>query len=255
MDAIWRFRDLVWFLAYRDIQLRYRQTFLGASWAVLQPLATMAVFSLFFGKLGKLPSDGLPYPLFAFCALVPWQLFAYSLAESSGSLIANQNLITKIYFPRLVIPVAAVLGGTVDFAVSFCVLLSLMAWYQIVPTLAVVFLPLFLLLAVVTALGVGLWLSALSVRYRDVRYTIPFLTQFWLFCTPIAYPSSLVPDRWRWVVGLNPMAGVVEGFRWCLLGTSSVPSALVTSIPVAVAVFVGGLIYFARVERSFADVI
>ncbi|MBA3726986.1 MAG: ABC transporter permease [Armatimonadetes bacterium] len=255
LSALWRYRELVWFLTWRDIQLRYRQTLLGVTWAILQPIATMAVFSLFFGRLGRIPSDGLPYPIFAFCALLPWHLFAYALAESSNSLVANQNLVTKIYFPRLVIPLASVLSGVMDFAVSFLVLLVLMFYYGIrLSAASLLVLPL-LLLAIVTALGVGLWLSALNVRYRDVRYTIPFLTQFWLFSTPVAYSSSLVPQNWRPLLGLNPMAGVVEGFRWALLSAGEPPRTLMVSVPVAILLFYTGLRYFDRMERSFADIV
>jgi lipopolysaccharide transport system permease protein len=253
--ALWQYRDLVRFLTWRDIQLRYRQTALGVAWALLQPLATMAVFTVFFGRFGKMPSDGLPYPLFAFCALVPWQLFAYALNESSNSLVGNQNLVTKIYFPRLIIPLSSVLSGLMDFMVSFVLLLGMLAWYHKIPTAAVIVLPALVLLAIVTALGVGLWLSALNVQYRDVRYTIPFLTQFWFFATPIAYSSALVPPRWRLLVGLNPMAGVVEGFRHALLGTGAVPSLVWVSVLVSLLVFLTGLQYFGRMERKFADVV
>ncbi|MBI3393705.1 MAG: ABC transporter permease, partial [Nitrospirae bacterium] len=217
---------------------------------------TMVVFTIFFGKLAKIPSDGIPYPVFAFAALLPWQLFAHSLNESSNSLVANKNLITKVYFPRLVIPMSAVLAGLVDFAIAFAVLLGMMFYYGIVPTAAVWTLPLFIVLAVATALAVGLWLSALNVEYRDVRYTIPFLTQFWMFATPIAYPSSLIPEAWRPLYGLNPMAGVVEGFRWALLGKEQGPGALLWVSVAAVSVFlVGGLYYFRRMEKTFADVV
>ncbi len=256
LKEFWEYRELLYFLIWRDIKVRYKQTALGAAWAIIQPLFTMIVFSIFFGRLAKIPSDGVPYPIFAFCALLPWQLFAHALTESGNSLVVSQNLITKVYFPRLVIPVAAVLAGLVDFAIAFVVLLGMMAYYGIVPTMAVVFLPLFLLLAVTTALAVGLWLSALNVQYRDVRYTIPFLTQFWLFITPIAYPSSLVPEGWRTLFGLNPMAGVVESFRWALLGTASAPGPmLAVSVGVVVALLVGGLYYFRRMEKTFADVV
>ncbi len=251
---LWRYRELAFFLTWRDISVRYKQTLLGAAWAIIQPFFTMVVFSVFFGFLGKMPSDGLPYPVFTFCALLPWQLFAYSLAESGNSLVANQNLITKVYFPRVVIPLAATLGGLLDFVIAFIVLLIMMVVYGIRPTAAVWTLPLFVLLALVTALGAGLWLSALNVEYRDVRYTIPFLTQFWLFMTPIAYPSSLVPAAWRALYGLNPMVGVVEGFRWALLGTGSAPGPLMAvSVLASVALLVSGLFYFRRMERTFAD--
>ncbi len=256
LKEFWEYRELLYFLIWRDIKVRYKQTALGAAWAIIQPRFTMIVFSIFFGRLAKIPSDGVPYPIFVYCALLPWQLFAHALTESGNSLVVSQNLITKVYFPRLVIPVAAVLAGLVDFAIAFVVLLGMMAYYGIVPTMAVVFLPLFLLLAVTTALAVGLWLSALNVQYRDVRYTIPFLTQFWLFITPIAYPSSLVPEGWRTLFGLNPMAGVVESFRWALLGTASAPGPmLAVSVAVVVALLVGGLYYFRRMEKTFADIV
>jgi len=216
----------------------------------------MVVFSIFFGRLAKIPSDGVPYPIFVYCALLPWQLFAHGMIESGNSLVANQNLITKVYFPRLVIPIATVLSGLVDFAIAFAVLLGMMFYYGIVPTVASFTLPLFLLLAIAAAMAVGLWLSALNVQYRDVRYTIPFLTQFWLFATPIAYPSSLVPEQWRVLYGLNPMSGVVEGFRWALLATENAPGPmLAVSVAVVVALLIGGLYYFRRMEKSFADVV
>jgi lipopolysaccharide transport system permease protein len=256
LRELWEYRELLYFLTWRDIKVRYKQTALGAAWAIIQPLFMMLVFSLFFGRLAKVPSDGIPYPVFTFCALLPWQLFAHSLTESSNSLVGNQNLITKVYFPRLVIPIAAVLGGLVDFCIAFVILLLLMAWFGLVPTLAVVALPGFILLAILTALGVGLWLSALNVQYRDVRYTIGFLTQFWLFATPVAYPSSLIPAQWRWLYGLNPMAGVVEGFRWALLGKTQGPGwLLLVSVLVVIILLVSGLYYFRRMEQTFADVV
>jgi lipopolysaccharide transport system permease protein len=256
LKELWEYRELLYFLMWRDIKVRYKQTALGAAWAVIQPFFMMIVFSLFFGRLGKIPSDGIPYPVFVYCALLPWQLFAFALSESSNSLVGNQNLITKVYFPRLVVPISAVLGGLIDFAIAFVILLAMMAYYGIVPGIAIVTLPLFILLAVMTALGVGLWLSALNVQYRDVRYTIGFLTQFWLFATPVAYPSSLVPAKWRALYGLNPMAGVVEGFRWALLGKSDPPGALlVVSIIAVVLLLVGGLYYFRRMEQTFADIV
>jgi lipopolysaccharide transport system permease protein len=253
---LWEYRELLFFLIWRDIQVRYKQTVLGAAWAVLQPVLTMLVFSIFFGRLAGMPSDGIPYPVFVYAALLPWQLFAYALTESGNSLVANQQLVTKVYFPRLLIPISAVLAGLVDFAISFVVLLGLMLYYGIVPTLAILTLPVFLLFALVTALAVGLWLSALNVEYRDVRYTLPFLTQFWLFATPIAYSSSLVPEPWRALYGLNPMAGVVEGFRWALLGKAgSLDSMVFVSVVVVIALLVGGLAYFRRMEKTFADVV
>lgn len=253
---LWDYRELLYFLTWRDVKVRYKQTALGAAWAIIQPLFMMLVFSLFFGRLAKIPSDGIPYPIFTFCALLPWQLFAHALTESSNSLVANERLITKVYFPRLVVPIAAVLGGLVDFAVAFAILLVMMFYYGIVPTWAIVTLPGFILLAVMTALGVGLWLSALNVKYRDVRYTINFLIQFWLFATPVAYPSSLVPAKWRALYGLNPMAGVVEGFRWALLGKQEAPGAMLwVSVAVVIAILIGGLYYFRRMEQQFADVV
>jgi lipopolysaccharide transport system permease protein len=253
---LWDYRELLYFLTWRDVKVRYKQTALGAAWAIIQPLFMMLVFSLFFGRLAKIPSDGIPYPIFTFCALLPWQLFAHALTESSNSLVANERLITKVYFPRLVVPIAAVLGGLVDFAVAFAILLVMMFYYGIVPTWAIVTLPGFLLLAVMTALGVGLWLSALNVKYRDVRYTINFLIQFWLFATPVAYPSSIVPQKWRALYGLNPMAGVVEGFRWALLGKQEAPGAMLwVSVAVVILILIGGLYYFRRMEQQFADVV
>jgi lipopolysaccharide transport system permease protein len=256
LAAVWQYRELLFFLSWRDIKVRYKQTALGVAWAVLQPVFTMAVFSIFFGRLAGIPSAGVPYPIFAFCGLLPWQLFAYSLTESSNSLVANKELITKVYFPRLVIPVSAVFAGLVDFLISFAVLIGLIWYYQIVPTRAIWTLPLFVLLAVSVALGVGLWLSALNVRYRDVRYTLPFLTQIWLVATPIAYPSTLVPEEWRALYGINPMAGVVEGFRWALLNAGTPPGPLlIVSVLVTVILFVSGLYYFRRMERIFADTV
>jgi lipopolysaccharide transport system permease protein len=253
---VWAYRELLFFLIWRDVKVRYKQTALGAAWAILQPVMTMVVFSVFFGRLAKMPSDGIPYPVFAFAALLPWQLFAYALSESSNSLVGSQHLITKVYFPRLVVPLAAVLAGLVDFAIAFAVLLALMWYYGIVPTAAIVLLPLFVLLAVVTALAAGLWLSSLNVKYRDVRYTIPFLTQFWMFATPVAYPSSLVPEHWRPLFGLNPMAGVVEGFRWALLGKAQGPGPLLAVSVVAVVILlIGGLMYFRQMETTFADLV
>jgi homopolymeric O-antigen transport system permease protein len=253
---LWAYRELLYFLVWRDIKVRYKQTALGAAWAILQPVLTMVVFTLFFGNLAKVPSDGIPYPLFSFTGLVPWTLFAYSLTESSGSLVSNQNLITKVYFPRLIIPLASVLSGLVDFAISFGVLLLLMLYYGVVPTVYIWTVPLFVLLAIAAALSVGIWLSALNVEFRDVRYTIPFLTQLWMFVTPLAYASSLVPPRWRIVYGLNPMAGVVEGFRWALLGRTAAPSVLLAiSVAVVIVLLVGGILYFRRMERTFADVV
>jgi len=256
LRELWQYRELLFFLIWRDIKVRYKQTALGATWAVLQPVFTMVVFSLFFGRLAKVPSDGIPYPVFSYCALLPWQLFAYALAESSNSVVANERLVSKVYFPRLVIPVAGVLAGLVDFAIAFVVLIFLMLHYGIAPTWTIATLPLFVLLTILTALAVGLWLSALNVQYRDVRYTVGFLTQIWLFLSPVAYSSSLVPVRWRALYGLNPMAGVIEGFRWALVGKTAAPGAmLAVSVLMVMLLLVGGLFYFRRMENNFADVI
>jgi len=256
LRTVWAYRELLYFLIWRDVKVRYKQTALGAAWAVLQPVLTMVVFSVFFGQLGKIPSDGLPYPIFAYTALLPWQLFAHTLTESGNSLVSNQELITKVYFPRLVIPLSSVLAGLVDFSIAFSVLLGMMYYYGIAPSMAVLTLPLFIMLACATALAVGLWLAALNVQYRDVRYTIPFLTQFWLFATPIAYPASLVPDPYRALYGLNPMVGVVEGFRWALLGqTDALNPSVFVSVLVVGVLLTGGLFYFRRMESTFADVV
>ena len=256
LRELWNYRELLYFLTWRDLKVHYKQTALGAAWAVIQPLFMMLVFSVFFGRLARVPSDGVPYPVFTFCALLPWQLFANALNSSSNSLVGNQNLITKVYFPRLVVPISAVLGGLVDFAIAFVILLAMLFFYGIAPGWQIVALPAFIMLAVMTALAVGLWLSALNVQYRDVRYTINFLIQFWLFATPVAYPSSIVPAQWRVLYGLNPMVGVVEGFRWCLLGKRESPNALVLVSAVVVSVLLaGGLYYFRRMEQQFADVV
>ena len=253
---LWEYRELLFFFAWRDIKVRYRQTVMGALWAIIQPFFTMVIFSLFFGRLANVPSDGVPYPLFSFTALVPWTFFANALAQASNSLVVNSNMVKKIYFPRLALPIATVLAGVVDFVLAFVVLLGIMFFYGVVPTVNIIWLPFFALLALVTSLGVSLWLAAMNVQFRDVRYTIPFLTQAWLFVTPIAYPSSLLPEPWRTVYGLNPMAGVVEGFRWALLGTDTAPGKIIiVSALVAVTLFISGAFYFRRMEQSFADVL
>ena len=256
LRELWNYRELLFILVWRDIKVRYKQTALGALWAILQPVLATVVFSIFFGRFAKVPSDGIPYPVFAYVGLLPWQLFAYALNESANSLVSNQNLIRKVYFPRLVIPLSAILAGLVDFAIAFVVLLGLFWKYHIVPSASLVVLPVFILLAVASALAMGLWLSALNVQYRDVRYTIPFLTQLWLFATPVVYPSSLVPAKWRALYGLNPMAGVVEGFRWALLGKAANPGPLVwVSAGMVVLLLLGGVIYFRRMESTFADIV
>jgi lipopolysaccharide transport system permease protein len=256
LRELWAYRELLYFLVWRDIKVRYKQTVLGAAWAVIQPFFTMVVFSLFFGRLAGVPSDGLPYPIFAYAALVPWTYFANALIQSSNSLVEHERMIKKVYFPRLMIPAASAFAGLLDFAIAFIILLGMMFWYGIVPGIAIWTVPLFILLAALTALGVGLWFAALNVRYRDVRYVIGFVVQFWLFATPVAYSSTLVPEQWRLLYGLNPMVGVVEGFRWALLGQGQAPGAmLAVSVATVVTIFVGGLLYFRRMEDSFADVV
>jgi lipopolysaccharide transport system permease protein len=256
LKELWHYRELLFFLAWRDIKVRYTQTALGAAWAIIQPLLSMIVFTIFFGRLAKVPSDGIPYPLFAYTALVPWQLFAYALTESSNSVVLSERLITKVYFPKLVIPFASVLAGLVDFTIAFSLVIGMLIWYHITPTWAVLTVPLFVLFTMATALAAGLWLSALNVQYRDVRHTLTFIVQFWLFASPVVYPSTLIPARWRPLYGLNPMAGVIEGFRWALLRKAPAPGPMLgVSILVTAAVLVGGLYYFRRMEKTFADVV
>jgi lipopolysaccharide transport system permease protein len=256
LGDLWFYRELVYFLTWRDVKVRYKQTVLGAAWAVLQPLINMVVLSVIFGNLARLSTEGYPRQVFTFTALLPWGLFAKALTDAGRSMLANRNMITKIYFPRLIIPLSSVLGGLVDFAIAFVVLLGMMLYYGVTPGPAAWTLPLFLLLAVVTALGVGLWLSALNVLYRDVGYLLPFLTQIWMLVTPVAYSSTEIPEQWRLLYALNPMAGVVEGFRWALLGTATAPGPLVlVSAGIALLVLVSGLVYFRHMERSFADMI
>jgi lipopolysaccharide transport system permease protein len=256
LNELWEYRELLYFLVWRDIKVRYKQTALGAVWAVIQPFMTMVVFSLFFGHLAKVPSDNVPYPIFAFTALVPWTFFANGLSQASNSLVGASNLIAKVYFPRLIVPVASIVAGLIDLLIAFVVLIGMMLYYGIFPTVNIIWLPLFVLLAWAIALGVGLWLSALNVNYRDVRYVVPFVLQFWLFATPIAYPSSLLPEPWRTVYGLNPMVGVVEAFRWALLGTNAAPRATIAiSVMATVVILITGAFYFRRMERTFADTV
>jgi lipopolysaccharide transport system permease protein len=254
LAELWQYRELLYFMVWRDIKSRFKQTALGVSWVILQPVLTMVVFSLILGRLAGVPSEGAPYPIYTFAALLPWQLFNHAVTQSGASLVNSRELLTKVYFPRLVIPLSGVLVGLVDFALAFAVLLVLMAYYGVVPTIAILTLPLLVLLTVSTAFALGLWLAVLNVRYRDIRYTIPFLMQFWLIATPIAYPASLIPERWRMLYALNPLVGVVDGFRWALIGTpeSLHPSAFI-SVGVVVVLLVGGLLYFRRMERTFAD--
>ena len=257
LNELWQFRELLFFLTWRDIKVRYKQTVIGAASAIIQPFMTMVVFSLFFGGLAKIPSDGIPYPIFSFAALVPWTFFATGLGSSSNSLIGSSNLITKIYFPRLVIPISSVMSGVVDFVLAFVMLCLMMLFFGIVPNINVLWLPLLLLLAFTTSLGVGLWLSAMNVQFRDIRYVVPFFIQFWMFATPIVYPSNLIQNETlRTLYGLNPMVGVVEGFRWALLGTNTAPgSIIIVSWLVAFSLLVSGMFYFRRMERTFADVV
>ena len=253
---LWEYRELLYFLVWRELKVRYKQTAVGAAWAVLQPFLTMLIFSLFFGKLAHIPSGGLPYPVFYYSALLPWMYFAASLQNATNKIVENQNVITKVYFPRLILPISATLSGLVDFGISFLMFIAIMVYYRIHPSWAVLMLPVFLLLAVLTALGMGLWLSALNAIYRDVRFVVPFLVQFWMFASPVVYPSSLVPEKWRWLYGLNPMAGVIEGFRWSLAGSGDPPSRmLLASSAVVVAVLFGGLMYFQKMETTVADVV
>ena len=254
LREVWAYRELLYFFIWRDVKIRYKQTSIGVLWVVLQPVLTMLVFTLFFGRLAKLPSQGLPYPVFYFAALVPWTYFSYALQMTTNVVVDNQRLITKVYFPRLILPISSALSGLVDFAIGFVVLAIFTVAYGIRPTLAALWLPALLALAVCTALGVGLWLSALNALYRDVRYVIPFLIQFWMFASPVAYPSTLVPEKWRWLYGLNPMAGVIDGFRWAITGRGQAPGLLLLASSAVVALVVlGGLFFFNRMETAVAD--
>jgi lipopolysaccharide transport system permease protein len=256
LKELWDYRELLYFLVWRDVKVRYKQAALGAAWAILQPLLTMLIFSVIFGMFAKVPSDGTPYPLFAFVALVPWNFFATSLGQSSNSVVGSANLITKVYFPRLAIPLASVLAGLVDFALSFIVLLGMMVYYHHAPTIHVLWLPLFILLGLAAAVGMGFWLSAMNVKYRDVRYVVPFLVQFWMYASPIIYPSSMIPARYRTLYALNPIVGVVDGFRWALLGTKTAPGPMLAVSSAATVLFlVGGALYFRRMEAEFADIV
>jgi len=256
LGELWEYRELLYFLAWRDIKVRYKEAALGASWAILQPLLTMLIFSLFFGRLAKVPSDGIPYPLFSFTALVPWTFFVMAVQQSSNSVVGSANLISKVYFPRLAIPVATVLAAVVDFGISFVVLLGMMIYYRRMPTIHALYVPFFVLLAFLASLGVGLWLSALNVKYRDIRYVVPFLLQFWMFASPIVYPTSMLPARYRTLYALNPMVGVVDGFRWALLGSQTAPGPVIAVSAAATILFLlGGALYFRRMEAQFADVV
>jgi lipopolysaccharide transport system permease protein len=255
LKELWAYRELITAFTLRDVKLRYKQTGLGIAWAVLQPLLTMVIFTIFFGGLAKLPSDGVPYPLFVLAALLPWTLFAEGLTRSTTTMVTNSNIITKVYFPRLIMPLSSILSPLVDFAVSFIILLAMMVYYGFVPTVNILFLPVFLLLALATALGVGLWLSALNVKYRDFQYTVPFLIQIWMFASPVAYAASLVPESIRVWYGLNPMAGVIEGFRWALLGTGAPSAMVLVSVGMVLLILVSGMFYFRRMEQYYSDIV
>ena len=256
LAELWRYRELIYFFIWRDVKVRYKQTILGGAWAVIQPFLTMLIFSIFFGRLAKIPSDSVPYPIFTYTALVPWQFFATGLSLSSMSLVSGSNLVKKIYFPRLALPVSKVLSGVVDFVLAFLMLIGMMVYYHIAPNAHVLWLPFFFLMAMTTTLGVSIWFSAMHVQFRDVQYAVPFLIQAWMFATPVAYPSSLLREPWRTIYGINPMVGVVEGFRWSLLGTSTAPGPIIfVSFLVSIAVLLSGTFYFRRVEKTFADVV
>ncbi len=255
LRELWTYRELLYFLAWRDVKVRYKQTVLGAAWAILQPLLTMAVFAIFLGRLAHIASDGLPYPLFSFAGLVPWTYFATAVTSGAMSIVGSQQLISKVYFPRLIIPLAATVTPLVDFAIAMVMLVAMLLWYHAVPSAAIVWLPLLVVLAVATAFATSLWLSTLTVLYRDVRYIVAFLMQFWMFATPVAYPASLVPEQWRLLYGLNPMTGVVEGFRWALVGGPSPGPIVAASAVVVIAMLTAGLVFFRRAEGTFADVI
>jgi lipopolysaccharide transport system permease protein len=256
LRPVWEYRELLYFLVWRDIKVRYKQTAIGAAWAICQPLLTMMIFAVIFGRLAKIPSDNVPYPIFAFAGLLPWTYFSQSISRSGVSLVSDSNLIRKIYFPRLIIPAAAVVAPAVDFVLSFLILMIMMAWYRVIPGRAAVALPLFMSLAIVAALGVSLWLSALNVRYRDVGHAIPFLVQFWMYASPVVYPVSLIPRQWRALYSLNPMVGVVEGFRWGLLGKASPDfESIAIGIGTSLILLFSGLVFFKRMERVFADIV
>ena len=253
---LWNYRELLYFFVWRDVKVRYKQTAIGAAWAVLQPFLAMLVFTLFFGKLAHIPSEGLPYPVFSYSGLLPWMYFAASLQTATNTIVENQRVVTKVYFPRLTLPLSSVLSGLVDFGISFLMFVAMMIYYHMRPSITMLWLPAFLLLAVLTALGVGLWLSAMNAIYRDVRYVLPFLVQFWMFASPVVYPASLMPAKWRWVYGLNPMTGVIEGFRWSLAGRGDAPGHLIlVSSGVVLLVLLGGVAYFQRMETTIADVV
>ena len=256
LREIWAYRELLWILAWRDVSVRYKQSIVGIGWAIIQPVMTMIIFTIIFGKFAKLPSDGIPYPVFAFCALLPWNYFARSLGDSSDSLVGSSQLITKVYFPRLILPISKVFAGLIDLFIAFIILLGMMVWYRIVPTAGILLLPVFIFVAMLAALGVGFWFTALNVLYRDVKFVVPFLIQFWMYASPVAYSTSLVPDKWKWIYGLNPMVGVIEGFRWALLGkTAPLISMFIIPNFIVFVMLITGLYFFKRMEKTFADII
>jgi lipopolysaccharide transport system permease protein len=256
LKELWQYRELLYFLIWRDVKVRYKQTAIGAAWAIIQPLMTMIIFTVVFGKFANMPSDGLPYPIFSFAALLPWTYFSKALNQSVSSVVADANLITKVYFPRLLLPLSAVVGGLIDFAIAFVFLLAMMAWYGLAPQWGILLLPFFVLLTMLTALSVSVWLSVVNVRYRDVGQAIPFLVQIWLFASPVAYSASVVPENWRFLYNLNPLAGIIEGFRWALLGSQNPPIvSLLSTTLVVLALLYAGIVFFKRMEKTFADVV
>lgn len=255
LKELWEYRELVYTFAMRDIKVRYKQTALGAAWAIIQPFMMMVVFTVFFGKLAKIPSEGIPYPLFSYAALLPWTLFSEGITRSTNSMITNASIMTKVYFPRLVMPISGILSPLIDFIIAFAILILMMFYYGFVPTINIIWLPIFILLALMTSLGVGLWLSAFNVQYRDFQYTLPFLIQLWLFASPVTYPSTLLPESYRWLYGLNPLAGVIEGFRWALLGTNPPSSMVAFSFIIVMVLLISGAYYFKRMEKTYADVV
>ena len=256
LKEIWAYRELLGILAWRDVSVRYKQSVVGIGWAIIQPVMTMIIFTIIFGKFAKLPSEGIPYPVFTYCALLPWSYFARSLGDSSDSLVGSAHLITKIHFPRIILPVSKVFAGLIDLSIAFIILVGMMVWYRILPTAGILLLPVFIVIAMLASLGVGLWLTALNVLYRDVKFVVPFLIQFWMYASPVAYSTSIIPDQWKWVYGLNPMVGVVEGFRWALLGKTA-PLISMFFIPVLIifVVLISGIYFFKKMEKMFADII
>lgn len=253
LHELWEFRDLLYFFTWRDIKIRYKQTFLGFAWAVIQPFFAMVIFTLFFGNLAKLPSDGIPYPIFAYAALLPWTLFSESLTRSTSSMVMNANVLKKVYFPRVALPISSVLSPLLDFSIAFSILILMMAYYTIMPTANIVWLPALILLALITSLGIGLWTSALNAMYRDFQYVIPFIIQIWMFASPVVYSASMIPEQYRFLYGLNPMAGVIEGFRWTLFGTDAPGSVIIVSVAISFLILISGAFFFRRMERTFAD--